>query len=90
MSKIRVKGLTLSDPTTSEPPHWLVVVDYGALDEIFRIPAKLLVLEGEDPKFQYLDAVEAMESLGTALLDFAELRRAQRGFPPKKPDKNPR
>lgn len=78
--QIRVKKVQLADPANRES-NWEAIIDYGGHEIKLPLPARLVLLEGEDLKLQVLDSIEALERVGDALLQFAAEVRRSEGFP---------
>ena len=75
MAKIEVKKVRSTMTKDDLEPHWEAVVDYGALSVNIPLPARCLITD--DTETQRRQSVEAMESLGRALLRFADQTRKQ-------------
>jgi hypothetical protein len=75
MPKVEVIRARAPATINDREPHWLVDVDYGAFQVSIPIPAHYL--HDDDPQTQRRQSVEAVESLGKALLRFADQTRKQ-------------
>jgi hypothetical protein len=84
MAKIEVKRVFANITKGDMQPHWVCAVDYGAFEVNIPLPARYL--NDDDAETRTHEFVEAMESLGKALLDFAHQTRTQM---PRDPDKPP-
>jgi hypothetical protein len=73
MPKVEVKRLVSSMTIDDMEPHWVAVVDYGALEVQIPLPARYLL--DDDFETQRRQFVPAMESLAEALLRFADQTR---------------
>ena len=73
MPTIEVKRVQASMTISDMEPHWVAVVDYGALEMEIPLPARYLV--NDDFDTQMHEFVEAMESLAEALTRYADQTR---------------
>jgi hypothetical protein len=79
MAQIEVKRVRATATVSDQDPQWEVVVDYGHGIEVC-IPLPAHCLATDDVEMQQRLSLEAMESLGKALLRFADQIRKR--WPP--------
>jgi hypothetical protein len=72
---VKVKRIHAAQTKQDIEPHWQAVIDYSGLEVTIPIPAR--VLPGDSPYQHFEDAVDGLERLAHALLDFAALERSR-------------
>jgi hypothetical protein len=75
MAKIEVKEVKATMTEDNMEPHWVAVVDYGFTTVEIPLPARQLA--GDDFSVGLPESIEAIKSLATAPLRFAETMHPQ-------------